>query len=283
MLAFGLFASATALGCLVFALLASPVARISVDRRGTEEDFDQALLTQFSDGIIKGVERLIRRRGWTLFSAQEIELAGLAISQSSLLVTVVSLSFTVLVVGALLIQNLLLEILLAAMVPVGAKMLLKIKSSKRRAAFADQLDSTLQMLSSALRAGHSFPRAIDAVSQEADSPVSEEFARIVNENRIGRDMVDGMRQTATRMRNEDFSWVADAVAIQRDTGGNLSEILDRVGGTIRERNEIRAQIHALLISTAGWSGKPRSNCPLTCPSAIIGCTSRPARSTRAHR
>ena len=76
-------------------------------------------------------------------------------------------------------------------------------------------------------------------------PTSEEFARIVNENRIGRDLVEAMNTTADRMASQDFRWVAEAVAVQRDTGGNLNEVLDNVGATIRERNHILREVQTL--------------------------------------
>jgi len=120
-----------------------------------------------------------------------------------------------------------------------------IRTSRRRAKFADQLDDSLALLAGGLRAGHSLLRAIDAVSQEAESPTGEELARVVNETRIGRDLGDALDNTATRMHSEDFQWVAQAIAINREVGGNLSDVFDQVGSTIRERNQIRRQVKAL--------------------------------------
>ncbi len=75
--------------------------------------------------------------------------------------------------------------------------------------------------------------------------MGEELARIVNETRLGRDLIEGMKDTAERMESADFMWVTEAVAIQRESGGRLSEILDRVTETIAERNELRQKIQAL--------------------------------------
>jgi tight adherence protein B len=116
---------------------------------------------------------------------------------------------------------------------------------RRRALFTQQLDNTVQMIASALRAGFSFPQALDAVARDADSPTAEEFARVINENRMGRDLVVALEQTADRMQSEDFRWVGEAVAIHRDTGGNLNEVLDRVGATMRTRNQFREQVSSL--------------------------------------
>ena len=121
----------------------------------------------------------------------------------------------------------------------------KFRAGRRQAAFADQLDDSLQLMAGSLRAGHSLLRAVDAVSQDAVSPTSEEFARIVNETRVGRDLSDSLDEVAERMGSDDFTWVAQAIAIHREVGGNLAEVLDAVGHTIRERNQIRRQVKAL--------------------------------------
>ncbi|MCT1515166.1 type II secretion system F family protein [Dietzia cercidiphylli] len=134
---------------------------------------------------------------------------------------------------------------LAALTPIGAKFALDIRASRRRAAFADQLDDSLQLMASSLRAGHSLLQALASVAREAEEPTSEEFARIINETRVGRDLAPALEETARRMGSEDFEWVTQAIAINREVGGNLAEVLDGVGHTIRERNQIRRQVKAL--------------------------------------
>ena len=122
---------------------------------------------------------------------------------------------------------------------------LRILASRRRAKFEDQLGDTLQMLAGGLRAGHSLLRSVDAVAQEAESPTSEEFARLVNETRLGRDLKDSMLDAARRLKSEDFDWTGQAIEIHREVGGDLAEVLDHVGETIRERSEIKGQVKSL--------------------------------------
>jgi tight adherence protein B len=138
-----------------------------------------------------------------------------------------------------------LPIGLVAFTVLGARFLLERRISKRRLAFADQLDDTLSLVASGLRAGHSLPRAMDAVSQEAESPTAEEFARILNQHRLGRDLGEAIGLSAARMQSDDLAWVSQAVAIHREVGGNLSEVLDHVGETIRERSQVRRQVATL--------------------------------------
>jgi tight adherence protein B len=101
------------------------------------------------------------------------------------------------------------------------------------------------IMTGSLRSGHGILQALDAVAQEAEAPMSEEMSRVVIETRIGRDVSDSLEATAERMDNEDFEWVARAIAIHRELGGDLAEILDNVAQTIRERTRLRAQVKAL--------------------------------------
>jgi tight adherence protein B len=86
---------------------------------------------------------------------------------------------------------------------------------------------------------------MSTVATEAPSPTSDEFGRVVIETRVGRDLTTALRGVADRMRNDDLAWVTDAIAIQQEVGGNLAEVLDAVGATIRDRNQIRRQVQAL--------------------------------------
>lgn len=245
MLALGLMATVAALGSLSFALMAPSVGKVALSRRRPPGTEALPPLRFVSEGLVNLVDSVLRRRGWVPFPASEIEMASLRMTAGSLVVFVSALGFTAFLLGSAFSGHVLVGVLTALMVPVITKVVLRLRGSKRRAAFGDQLDESLQMIASALRAGHSLARALDTASREAPVPTSEEFARIVNENRIGRDLVDAMMTTADRMASQDFRWVAEAVAVQRDTGGNLNEVLDNVGATIRERNHILREVQTL--------------------------------------
>lgn len=241
----GLIVTALAVVSLVFALTAAPVARVPLERRSVGNNEEKPVLALTSDYVVATVDRLLRKSSWVPFRTREIELAGLSMTPGYLVVTVAAIAVAVLVTVTAIGQNVVVAMLCAALAPVVAKVVLKLKTERRRQAFKDQLDETLQIIASALRAGHSFTAALDAVADEAESPTAEEFARVINENRIGRDLVVALEQTAERMGSADFRWVAEAVAVHRDTGGNLNEVLDRVGQTMRERNQIRQQVDSL--------------------------------------
>jgi tight adherence protein B len=190
------------------------------------------------------VEKVLAKRGRLAGGAAALERAGISTSLADF-VLVTGLVAVVGGAAGFVVGGPLLALLPIVLVPLGARLLVSVRASRRQAAFADQLDDSLQLMAGSLRAGHSLLRAVDSVSQEADAPTSEEFARIVNETRVGRDLNDALDEVARRMGSDDFTWVAQAIAIHREVGGNLAEVLDAVGHTIRERNSIRRQVKAL--------------------------------------
>lgn len=241
----GILLTMLALACAAYVLFGparSPVSRERIT--GTAVVSEKSALTSMTNAVVTQVDRTMSSRGWVPFTAHELELAGIKMTSASLVVMICSIAVVAAVLGEV-VGNPLLAVVLAVAVPVGAKLVLKRRASKRRSAFANQLHETLQMMAAAMRAGHSLPRALDAVSRESQSPMSEELARVVNENRLGRDLVEALNQTSARMQSEDFKWVAGAIRSQRETGGNLNEVLDRVAETILERNHIRQQVKSL--------------------------------------
>jgi tight adherence protein B len=136
-------------------------------------------------------------------------------------------------------------ILLILATPIGLALSLNVLISRRQAKFDDQVPDTLRMLAGGMRAGHSLLRSLDAAGQESDAPMADELSRVVNETRIGRDLGESLLDVSSRTKNEDFSWIAQAIEIHREVGGDLAEVLDHVGETIRDRNQVRRQVKAL--------------------------------------
>ncbi|MET4637097.1 type II secretion system F family protein [Mycetocola sp. 2940] len=245
----GAVASLLAILTVVFVVIAPPAPRIPVERRRAPGDIQASGLTRLTDRTVGAIDGAIVRRGRAPFSAEQLEQASIRMKPSAFLIMVIAAGLVLAIVGLVATIGTLwmfpAMIIFAALAPLGATIMLNIRASKRRARFADQLDESLTLLAGGLRAGHSLLRAVDAASQETESPTSEEFARVVNETRIGRDLGDALSNTATRMRSEDFEWVAQAIAINREVGGNLSLVLDQVSHTIRQRNQIRRQVKGL--------------------------------------
>ena len=245
MLVLGVVLVVAALASAYVALSGVPAGRVATARiERLTLSRPTSVLTRISDAIVDGVESLLHRRGWRPFGAGELELAHVSMSVASLVVMISCIAVVALAIGVL-VANTVVGLLLAILVPVVAKVWLRRRGARVRQRFTAQLPQTLQMMAASLRAGHSLPRVLDAVSKEVDAPMSEELARVVNENRLGRDLVESLETIAERMQSRDFVWVTGAISAQRETGGNLNEILDQVAGTIRERHHIRMQVMSL--------------------------------------
>ena len=173
-----------------------------------------------------------------------LERAGVALRPGEFLVMVVSAVLAAAAIGFVLI-NAAIGLLLGGVVVLLVPAWLSSKASKRSALFNEQLGDTLQLMSSSMRAGYGLLQSVDAVAEEAPSPTAEEFQRIKIETHLGRDLDDALQAASDRVASEDFRWIAEAIQIHRQIGGDLAEILDAVNETIRDRTRIRRRIKAL--------------------------------------
>jgi tight adherence protein B len=111
--------------------------------------------------------------------------------------------------------------------------------------FNDQLSDMLNLMVNGLRAGYSTLQAMEAVSRELPSPIRDEFHRVVQEMQIGIPMEKALDNLLRRIPSEDLDFVITAINVQREVGGNLSEILDNISFTIRERVRIKGEIRVM--------------------------------------
>jgi len=173
-----------------------------------------------------------------------LDRAGLIMRAGEYVALVVAVA-----IGAGIVGYLLLGVVGGALgffVPLlGARAFLQFKAARRNAKFSDQLSDALMIMAGALRSGFGVGQAIDTVAEEMDDPIGAEFRRAILETRLGRDIEDALQGIAERVQNEDFEWVIDAMRINRQVGGDLAQILDQVGDTIRARNRLKRQVAAL--------------------------------------
>lgn len=114
--------------------------------------------------------------------------------------------------------------------------------------FNDQLSDMLNLMVNGLRAGYSTLQAMEAVSRELPAPISDEFRRLVQEMQIGIPMEKALDNLLRRIPSDDLDFVITAINVQREVGGNLSEILDTISFTIRERVRIKGEMRVLTAS-----------------------------------
>lgn len=242
-MALGLVACYVALAAVALAITGTPAPRISAARGATKPD-GESFISKLAERMVRLIDQRLRRSGRIAGRALALQQAGLSLRPGDYIMLVGAVAVTTAALGMLL-SGPLLAIVFALLSWVGARFVLRLLTRRRRNAFGDQLDDSIQLLASSLRAGHSLLRALDAVSREAETPTAEEFARVVNETRVGRDLSESLHDVSNRMHSEDFEWIAQAIAINREVGGDLAGVLDQVANTIRERNQIRRQVKAL--------------------------------------
>ena len=122
---------------------------------------------------------------------------------------------------------------------------LAIRARQRVTSFNNQLGDTINLMANSLRSGYSFLQTLDLVAREAPEPVSSEFRRVVQEVGLGRSTEEGLAGLMRRLPSEDLDLLITAVNIQHEVGGNLAQVLDTIGHTIRERVRIKGEIRTL--------------------------------------
>jgi tight adherence protein B len=119
------------------------------------------------------------------------------------------------------------------------------KRRTRLKKFAAQLPDALELVARALRAGHSLGAGMHVVAEEMPAPIADEFGRVYEEQNLGISVEDSLQSICDRVPNLDLRFFVTSVLIQRTTGGDLAEILDKIGYVIRERYRILGQVKAL--------------------------------------
>jgi tight adherence protein B len=140
------------------------------------------------------------------------------------------------------------------------------KANKRMALIEEQLPDAVELMVRSLRVGHPFSSSVNMVAKETPDPLGTEMGIIADEAAYGRDMGEALKQMAERIDMQDLRFLAVAVAIQQQAGGNLAEILDGLAKVIRARFKLFRRVKAIT-AEAKWSGKFLSGFPLV---ALVG-------------
>jgi len=134
------------------------------------------------------------------------------------------------------------------------KILLRQAIAKRQRLFGTQLPDALAMIANAMRSGYSFLQAMDVVSREMPAPINKEFELALKEARVNIPVEEALQHMVKRVQSPDLDLVVTAVLIQRQVGGNLSEILEKIGDTIRDRIRMQGEVRSLTAQgrMSGW-------------------------------
>lgn len=150
--------------------------------------------------------------------------------------------------------NLTMRIIVAIVMGYGAVYVwLSSKAKKRMALFEEQLPDAVELMVRSLRVGHPFASSVNIVAQEMPDPLGTEFGILVDEANFGAEITDSLRKMTERVDVQDLRFLAVAVAIQSQSGGNLAEVLDGLAKVIRSRFKLFRRVNAIT-AEAKWSG-----------------------------
>jgi tight adherence protein B len=181
-------------------------------------------------------------RRWAAF-AEDVDIAGLSMSPERIAAWTVAI--TSVSIAARIALGHLLFIVLAFVKPIVVRMVVSARAKRTRREFDGQLADNLQVVAAAMRAGQSFTGALAVAVEDAAEPAKRELQRTVTDERLGVPLDEALRRTANRMRSEELEYVGLVATLQRETGGNTAEVLDRVTETIRERAELKRLVRTL--------------------------------------
>jgi tight adherence protein B len=203
---------------------------------------DAALVMDRPEGPLPQLDGLVNRTAAGSRLSRLIEQSGVRTTASGMLMASLASGMLAAAVAAFFIRHPLAPVVAA---PIGMVLpfawLLQRRSS-RFYKFEEQFPEALDLLSRAIRAGHAFQTALGMVGEELTAPVGPEFKKTFERQNFGLPLRDAMDELAYRVTLLDVRFFVTAVAIQRETGGNLAEILDNLAHVVRERFKIRRQI-----------------------------------------
>lgn len=217
--------------------------------------WDDILRSRFSTWAKTGANKfghLLPKKNWFELKVQQ---ANLPVTGTEYMMLVGGSALFFLAIIFLVTASLSDAVLFAVLWFAFASLYAYFKAMRRMKLFTDQLGDTVAMLSNAIKSGFTFQQAMDVVAREIQGPISEEFTRALNEIKLGITLEEALEGICRRVQNDDFEMVSMAVVIQRQVGGNLSQILDTVGETIRDRIKLKGEIKTLTAEgvISGWT------------------------------
>jgi len=212
----------------------------AVHRGGQSPDSAQTTLQK------SALDTWLRSRSRTFEQLENLlKRAHSPLTAERLMGLMLALFMVVVVLGLLRQMNPLILLVLAVAIASTPVLWLSRQSNQRRQAFGDKLPETLDYISRAMRAGHSLTAAIGMVGKEFPDPIGHEFKTVFDEISFGIPFKDTIGHLADRVQSYDLNFFVISLKIQHETGGNLTELLDGLARTLRERVKLRGKIRTL--------------------------------------
>ena len=215
---------------------------------------DKEKAKEFTENIWIKLDRMIEHRNIVQSTMLQLQQADIKLRHSEF----IAISALFVIVPTMMIyiltSNIVLTIMVCVIGLITPRLYIGFKHSQRMKKIDSQLVDVLILISNSLKAGYSFMQSVEMIAQEAPYPISSEFNRLTKEISLGYPIEKSMDDLTERVDSEDFDLAITVVKIQRSVGGNLSEILDKIVDTIRERVRIKGEINTLTAQgkAQGW-------------------------------
>lgn len=244
------FAAGAVLGIALLLLrLPERMQRRRVERRIVEvgAPLDEptsaaSLIKRQAEGPLPALDRLAGRTGRGSALGSWIEQSGMRLTVSGLLLMALGTSVLLALVASAVVRLAVAPLVGAAIGFAVPFLLVQRRRTSRLRKFEEQFPEALDLIARAVRAGHAFSAGLKMAADEVDNPVGPEFRKTFEEQNYGLPLKDALNNMADRVPLLDVRFFATAVLIQRDTGGNLAEILDNLAHVVRERFKILRQV-----------------------------------------
>ncbi|MDH4170475.1 MAG: type II secretion system F family protein [Acidimicrobiia bacterium] len=190
-------------------------------------------------------EQIAERQGALARTEEKLEQANLPFKAAEALMFYAASAVVSVLLAFVLKGDPKLAITVLLLGIVAPVVTVKFMAARRRKKFVSQLPDTLTLLAGTLKAGYSFMQGLESVSRESEDPIAEELRKVVTEAQLGRPVEEALDMSADRMSSDDYAWAIMAVKIQREVGGNLSELLMTVAETMTARERLRRDVASL--------------------------------------
>lgn len=210
-----------------------------------EDDLTGTILRDVEMSNIPFVNRMLQGANWARRLEVLLTQADVKMKTGPFVMTMLASAVGVWLATDLLLRRPFIGAALGVLAGTIPIYVVRYKKQKRTLAFEEQFPDALDMLTSALRAGLALTAAIQVVAEEAPDPVGKEFRVLFEENRLGLDMKHAVQMMAERVDSTEARLFATALILQRETGGNLAEVLDGTAAVIRDRFRILRDVRTM--------------------------------------
>jgi tight adherence protein B len=211
----------------------------STAAKGSEDD---SVLARPRQGPLPMVDRIMSSSGGGMWLARLIQQSGVKTTPSTIVIMTIGLAIAAALIANFVARQAIFMPVAAAIFGSAPILFLMNRRANRIRVFEEHFPEALDLLSRALRAGHAFQTAMGMVADEMKEPIGPEFKKCFDQQNFGLPLRDALFQLTDRVPLLDVRFFVTAVLIQRDTGGNLSEILDNLAQVVRERFKLLRQV-----------------------------------------